>query len=722
MVLPPRHSLITGMNFNHGRFTYLLLFGLPLLCGLICRLGYIAALHETVHWSYLSVDNWYFHNWAEQIAAGNLIGETAYFRGPLYAWALGAGYALFGSSLWVPRMLGLMLGELAVVLIVLLASRHFGFRAGLISGLIYALLPAAWYYESDLTAEPLMIALLLGSALALQSSMFDSRKRFLLVSGLLFGLAALARPTALIVLPLLMIVLLTRQQWKITRLLGKQIGLLSAGLAIVIMPISVRNLLIAGEPVLIAHAAGVNLYLGNNRHADGTSAAMPPPLGTTWNLDEIRWLAEIETGKPLSYSETDRYWSDQAIRYWGEEPIAALKLYAVKCWWALSDVAIANNRSGEPYLLSDWFVQLNWIRHGFLVWLLLVGLIVFGRRAPTGFWWLAGAIVLWFGSTALFFVCSRFLHPVAPLLSIAAGVVLSQLRSVWRSRSGILIFAAICAAAVVWWPRSAPGNADDKPSLPVLLAMSEIRSGNYQHALHMLERIEQTSPNASNLQLHLGIAQLRLGNLDASAVSFLREFASGSQPDKAALNLASISLLSSDSLGAQRLLDSVSAFRRRDPLTARLQVRTLAALPTNIGLIDSLSFQFASDDLVQLEVAGWYERLGRPGEAAAAIDRTLATRLPALETDSRMFLADFFQARASDRQVRSALYLQRSMIAGLANDLPLVISCCAAALDYDSSSAGAWQNLIRAHRLMGNDRAVDSLKRRANSILHQDLP
>ena len=103
------------------------LIWIVLALALILRLAYLLEYYQSPYWEQLTVDNWYHHHWAESLAGGNVLGDTTYFRAPLYVYCLGALYAVFGSSLWVGRLFGLFIGLGTIAMTYVVARRFLGY-------------------------------------------------------------------------------------------------------------------------------------------------------------------------------------------------------------------------------------------------------------------------------------------------------------------------------------------------------------------------------------------------------------------------------------------------------------------------------------------------------------------------------------------------------------------------------------------------------------------
>lgn len=127
-------------------------------------------------------------------------GPTA-VRGPAYPILLGAVYALSGDSLTAGRLAGAVLGMLTVLLIYLLAKRIWGRRVGIVAAALAAVFPPLVLLSRDLLSESLFIPLELGALLCvLNFRRSGGALRWALAAGVLCGLAALTRNTALALL------------------------------------------------------------------------------------------------------------------------------------------------------------------------------------------------------------------------------------------------------------------------------------------------------------------------------------------------------------------------------------------------------------------------------------------------------------------------------------------------------------------------------------------
>ncbi len=201
--------------------------------------------------------------------------ESRIFRAPLYPIVL-APLATFsdpGTGVWWARVLGCVLGTLAVALIAELGRRCGGNCVGIIAAALAAFYPSAIGMSIILLSEAIFIPLMLGYLLAWQSAwQADSTPRrwaYGLVAGGLAGAAVLARPSWLLFAPF---------AWGVGMLFGpdrrrQSLILVSTlvGLSCVMSPWWVRNAYITGRFVPTTLQVGPSLLDGLHAGASGAS-------------------------------------------------------------------------------------------------------------------------------------------------------------------------------------------------------------------------------------------------------------------------------------------------------------------------------------------------------------------------------------------------------------------------------------------------------------------
>ena len=75
------------------------------------RLCYLSGIQESAFFGHPRLDAQFHDKWAQSISSGNVVGNSVYFRAPLYAYLLGMTYAIFGHDYVVPRIIQYVLGS-----------------------------------------------------------------------------------------------------------------------------------------------------------------------------------------------------------------------------------------------------------------------------------------------------------------------------------------------------------------------------------------------------------------------------------------------------------------------------------------------------------------------------------------------------------------------------------------------------------------------------------
>jgi 4-amino-4-deoxy-L-arabinose transferase-like glycosyltransferase len=168
-------------------------------------------------------------------------GTPSAFRPPAYPYLLGGLYAVVGVHLNAGRLLGAILGALAVVLLAYLGRAVWNRRIGLLAGALTAIYLPLIALNATLLSESLFLPVELGVALCLvPCSRRPEQLRWPILAGALCAVAALTRAVAdAWLLPVVAVVVLAapaaRRRWR------SMIAALVA-FVVVLSPWTVRNL------------------------------------------------------------------------------------------------------------------------------------------------------------------------------------------------------------------------------------------------------------------------------------------------------------------------------------------------------------------------------------------------------------------------------------------------------------------------------------------------
>ncbi|MFQ5606901.1 MAG: tetratricopeptide repeat protein [Candidatus Zixiibacteriota bacterium] len=413
--------------------------------------------------AYPMVDELWNWRWANEILNQSFWGEDAWFRAPLYPYflALMVKFTSFLTStgeaplaqLFAIRTLQAALAAWTATLLYRLGVETVSHRVGAFAGLGYALYGALVFYETMLLIPVLFISLLVGATLQFVRWADTRRFKPLLYAGLLYGLAAIARPNILLVMPLLALFVffhLREKDYARRNLVYclKHVAVLTAAVCLPVFTVTMRNIIVTGEATLISTQGGVNFYLGNNSEADGLTMVLPEIV-----LDEsVSWsqftvvterIAERESGRELTASEQSDFWGARAVRFIADNPGAFLALSARKIVYLT--LGFENSDNGDIYfnrtysglmsaLLWEWPLRFPW---GIVFPLALIGMVAgWAQRQRT-----LPLYLIFLGylpSIVLFLVTARHRTPLIPFVLIFAGIgvfyLLDKIRKLYYAR------------------------------------------------------------------------------------------------------------------------------------------------------------------------------------------------------------------------------------------------------------------------------------------------
>lgn len=357
---------------------------------------------------------------------------TAYYP-PGYPWFL--GIVTWLSSPFtddVPRvaaMVQALLGTASVLLGAHIALELAGRRAALVAAWGLALYPNLILHSGVLLGETLYIFLILGFLWLVivrlrgehSTGAVTAPWPVVLGTGLVLGLAVMVRPIGAVMVPVLGVIWWWRSGDRARAL--RNIGLISLGVVMCIVPWTVRNTVRLGHTVVLSTNTGDNLCIG---HAEGANGAF------TFN-DPCVTDHFILNG-PDDEVASDREKIAVAFRAIvddpGRQPWLAWRRFWVT-WIRDGDhdgLVAAQSYMSDPFVPAEVHRR---VAYGadVVYWMTgavgVVGLVVLARRRDTGGLILLGAAAVNTVVPLVFFGASRFKVPVIPLLLIAAAVAVA---------------------------------------------------------------------------------------------------------------------------------------------------------------------------------------------------------------------------------------------------------------------------------------------------------
>ncbi|MFH0793316.1 MAG: tetratricopeptide repeat protein [bacterium] len=440
------------------------------LVAVVLRILRLACHVSSPYFAAPFLDTLYNYEWALRLAHGDWVsGNEVFFRAPLYPYFLGVIFFAVGPDFFIPLAIQHILGALGAVGNYFLFRKMFSERAGIVAGLLFAIYPAFIFFEGELLDIWIQVSIypwILLSALRLKEEPGAGRG---LVFGALCGLSAVGRPTIVVILPFLFACLLGEaiRQHQTRRMVASFLAAV-AGFFILVAPVTLRNWVVAKDPVMIATYGGINFYIGNGPNADGFTASTPKRFyfsGAGPYRDSVDSFAieeaSLRMGHPVKASEASSYWFDEGLRAIADDPARWVGLMAKKSTLFWSGLELRNNQDLEfalqfdPILRPPYFV----LNFRVLAPLALLGLgIAWTRRRSFALLLVTVFVALYFGSLILFFINTRYRLPIIPLLlgfsAYTIVTVAEQMRAADK-RALLCELIGLAAAAVFvnvnWW-------------------------------------------------------------------------------------------------------------------------------------------------------------------------------------------------------------------------------------------------------------------------------
>jgi len=441
--------------------------GCVFVLALVVRLIFVVQWHMTPYGPTPLWDAQAYHEWAQNIAQGQILRDRAFYSFPLFPYMLGALYALFGHSLWIASLFNAVLGAATCALLAELSLRLFGSLAAIATGFLAALYMPLIFYTAPVLKEPLGL-LLMALAMLLTYQAIAERKT-ILWAGLVLGLSALVRGNVLLLALLpLCVFIFERRRHAI-----KHSALYLLGIALAILPVTLHNLYVSHDFVLLSYAGGFNAYIGHGPMATGTSYEFPPNI-TDEEYDTTR-IASVALGHEAKPSEVSAYWQTQAFDY--------AKTHLVHERGMLVDKLMAFWSNAEPFDNYDMrfiartfptVLSLPLPGFGLIALLAAFGAVGCQKLQRPAVKLIVMAILLYMLSLLPFYVTDRYRLPVVVFLFPLAGLGISastDLIKAKRQRRLILACSAAFLMTVIsFWPqdRDAVNAAYDWGVLSIL--------------------------------------------------------------------------------------------------------------------------------------------------------------------------------------------------------------------------------------------------------------
>jgi tetratricopeptide (TPR) repeat protein len=411
-----------------------------------------------------------------------------------------------------------------VALVYLLGREFFSERVARIGSVFCAVYGTLIFYEAMFLIPVIFVFLNMLGLYLLARSRDNPKILIYFVIGVVFGLSAIARPNILLVVPFWVVWLVFHFRRRIeTRSVVILVLVFFLGLALPILPVTVRNYIVADDFVPISSQGGVNLYLGNNSAAEGLTMMMPEIVldaSVPWSkfIPTTTEYAEEDVGHSLKPSEVSSYWTNKAKEFIFEHPDQFLALTFKKAVYFFSGFENPDQHDIYDFrkyssllsvLLFDYGVKFP---YGLLAPLALVGIgLTYSRwksLAP-----LLIFFVVYIPTVVLFLVTARHRLTVIPvMLLFAAFAVVYFWDRIKDARWRNLVIPS--AVLVVLLALSNTNFFDlgmrNITQIHHNLALTYSRRGEYDKAIAEYNRAIERAPRAPALHFGLGTTYMNM--------------------------------------------------------------------------------------------------------------------------------------------------------------------------------------------------------------------
>jgi tetratricopeptide (TPR) repeat protein len=472
---------------------------------LLVRAWTLALVHADPYLSAPKADSLFFLQWAHSINTESFWGRELFVQSPLYAYLLALFLRTTAEPLLAIRLLQVLLGSGACVLVALSAHRLSGdARAALLAGLLAAGYGPLVYYDVLILKESLGVFLIALFLLLVLMAAESGRPRRWALAGLVLGLFWLVRANApLLALPPLAWLGLQRRGRALPAALA-----FTAAMLLAVAPLTARNLLVTGKPVLTIASGGWNLYAGNNPQATGLYHAMPGvSADPRREAGTLVAYAERQAGRPLTDAEASDWYVGETLRFVLGQPLQWLRLMLRKALIFWNAFEVPDNYAFSGFVL---FLPHLGLMAGFplAAALGLAGLALPARTPLVRL--VRWEVLAYFLSVVLFYVNSRFRVMLVPLLLAGSAPLVAALLEAARQRraSGLLVPAAL---ASVFFALTQSGVCDAETAR--VDARSWARYGEQLLERGRLAEADRALRRAYALHPADAYANLRLGDL-----------------------------------------------------------------------------------------------------------------------------------------------------------------------------------------------------------------
>jgi 4-amino-4-deoxy-L-arabinose transferase-like glycosyltransferase len=327
-------------------------------------------------------------------------------------------------SIFSIKMMNGMFGAITAVLLYLLASRIFDRRTGVVAGSLLAVFPSQVYYTGTVLSEPLFTLMWIAALTVLLWKPWDRDGMpwyQLFGAGVLLSYATMTRGIALAFPAVLLAVWLFQLRSKKRALV--QALIVWAGIAVLVVPWSIRNTVAFGQLTGPSTNIGDDLCIGNYLGAQGAFTLQ----GKCFASDAGKTPQQVELDRNKEGVRT-------AVRDIASHPFRMPKLIAQKAYWLLykdDDGIWAAESYGNDYFIPNFRREVLAFAANAVYYatglIAMAGVLAFALAKDPRRLTVVLALLYVLAIPLVFFGDPRFHHPAIPLAVVIAAATIVRL-------------------------------------------------------------------------------------------------------------------------------------------------------------------------------------------------------------------------------------------------------------------------------------------------------
>ncbi len=486
-----------------------------LMAAALLRIIYlVVASDRLATYSVPIIDAAYYDQWARSVASGLGYGPSPFYLAPLYPYAIACIYALGVHDYVAVYMLQAGLGLANLFMVYLLGRRLFRHRSALVAMILVMLYAPILMLEGKLLSETLGMTLTLAALLLILRSIDRKGVGSALTAGIVLGLSVLCRSSNLLFALLLAAWLVFRALRQHDRSWWWRLVGVGAGVAVAILPVTIRNAVVGRDLVLIQTNLGMTFAQGNNENARGVVSHPPgTSAGIASQQAEEMAIAARELGRAVKPSESSAFWLRKSLRWMHENPSSALALLGRKLVYAFNNREEQDSFETSYELTRIPLLKLLCVPFSILPALAIIGAVRSPQIAANGVQVLGLYILTILATLVVFYVSSRYRVLCVPVLAVLAGHGLLQLVEWIRLRAALPLvlsvglLAATTAVGAISYPMSRSMGAFTHLNVAERLATMN----RPDQAAQVLRDGLRLSPGSTELYGELGLLLARMG-------------------------------------------------------------------------------------------------------------------------------------------------------------------------------------------------------------------